>query len=91
MDELSYILNEITGADLKETQSDQGDNTGEEGERHRDLMQKLVQTMQGLIKAGKTPVIVLDGLDKVKRKNKLEKVKQCSLTHNLGENYVNNL
>ena len=75
MDELSYILSEITGADLKETQSDQGDHIGEEGERHRDLMQKLVQTMQGLIKAGKTPVIVLDGLDKVKRKNKLEKVR----------------
>ena len=74
MDELSYILSGITGADLKETQSNQGDRIGEEGERHRDLMQKLVQTMQGLIKAGKTPVIVLDGLDKVKRKDKLEKV-----------------
>ena len=67
-------MSEITGADLKETQSDQGDRIGEEGERHRDLMQKLVQTMQGLVQAGKTPVIVLDGLDKVKRKNKLEKV-----------------
>ena len=78
MDELSYILNEITGAELKETQSDQGDRIGEEGERHRDLMQKLVLIMQGLVQAGKTPVIVLDGLDKVKRKNKLEKVKQCS-------------
>ena len=74
VDEFNYILSEVTGAAIKETHSDEGDHFQEESERHRDLIQKLVQTMQGLLKAGKTPVLVMDGLDKVKRANKLEKV-----------------
>ena len=74
VDELNFCLSQVTGTAASETKSDEGIDFEDEGERHHDLIQKLLLTMEALIKAGKTPVMVLDGIDKVKRESQLGKV-----------------
>ena len=76
-EEFRLQLSHTSGTDHSETKTDKEKQVGEasesETDKHRDLVQGLVQLMEQLVKAGKTPVLVIDGLDKVKR-GKLEKV-----------------
>ena len=76
-EQFGWQLSQATGTEYKETEPDIDSQVREasesETDRQRDLMQRLVRQMGRLAKAGKTPVLVIDGLDKEKR-GKLDKV-----------------
>lgn len=82
VDEFKFQLSQATSVENKETKTEVGGNLEKkteelqdvEIEKHRSLIQSLLDTLEELVKVGKTPVIILDGVDKVKRATKLDKV-----------------
>lgn len=82
VDEFKFHLSQATSVENKETKTEVGGNLEKkteelqdvEIEKHRSLIQSLLDTLEELVKVGKTPVIILDGVDKVKRATKLDKV-----------------
>lgn len=77
--EFEYILSKMTDgtSHLDDTSRDLADLSMEEdpsGDKTRQLCQRLLTALNKLISLGKTPILVLDGLDKVIITSKIKKV-----------------
>lgn len=79
-DEFGYQVDVIEGKDSKKqnTENKQGETTSKDEDSIQHFLRRLLTLIEKLISFDKLPVIVIDGVDKIVRKTKTEKV-----THSL--------